>query len=157
MKVAERRAAKEEIPEWKVAAIERRRQEAATAVEVKKQNAERTQAAAEWAVAEAQAKAVIAAVGEAPQGSVNYEDIVKFHEATSILMGGPEEAARRAVFKAAAISRFDQKAAEDTLQEVKRRHDEEEQEHKANLARADNWLKQRAASKKTSKEKRNKF
>jgi hypothetical protein len=118
----ERRAAAaqaEEIPEWKVAAIERRTKEAATAVEVKgkvkKNNAERTQAAAEWAVAEAEAKVVIAAVDEAPKGEVQYDDIVKFHEAMGILMGGPEEAARRAELKTVTVTRFDEKAYRDRI------------------------------------------
>ena len=57
---------------------------------------------------------------------------------------------------AATISRFDQQAAEDRLREVKQRHDREEQKYKADLASANNWLKQRAASQKTSKKKKKK-
>ena len=107
-------------------------------------------------MAESEAQTVIAAVGAMQDAEMEYENIVKFYEATSTLMGGPAEAARRAEFKKITVTTFDRKAAEDTLQEVKRRHDKEEQEHKANLARAGNWLKQRAASKKTSKKKQKK-
>ena len=46
----------------------------------------------------AEAQAAIARVGEI-QGAAQYDGIAKFHEAMSILMGGPEEAARRAELK----------------------------------------------------------
>ena len=65
-------------------------------------------------------------------------------------------AASRAEFNKVTVTIFDQKAAEGRLQELKQRHDREEREHKTNLASANNWLKQRAATKKTSKKKKKK-
>ena len=107
-------------------------------------------------MAEAEAQTVIAAVGAMQDAEMEYEDILKLYEATSTLTGGPAEAAGRAEFKRVTVMTFDQQAAEDRLQEVKQRHEREEREYKANLASADNWLKQRAATKKTSKKKKKK-